>query len=165
MHGADAGAAQLQLQPEVEVRRVDADEDVGAREYQVADQVLAPAQQLAQAAEDLDQAHDRQALHGEFGNQALGLHARTAHADELDLGVAFAQRLHQAGAKDVPRGLARHQGDAQLAGARRHGQRVMPRVALWMESQNTATSGNCAADSASSASASSTVRPWRYTTL
>ena len=109
------------------------------------------------------QAHHCQAFHGELRDQTLGLHARAADADEFDLGMALAQGLHQAGAEDIPRRLARDQRDAQLAGC--HGQRVMPRVELWMEPQNTATSGNCAADSASSVSASSTVRPWRYTTL
>ncbi len=153
--------AQLQFDVQVEVRRIDADEHIRLRRDQHLHQVLAPAQQFAQAPEDLEKPHDREAFHGEVRLQSFGLHARAADTDELDVGVALPERLHETGAEDIAGRLARDQGDAQLACGALHGQRVMPRVELWMESRNTATSGNCAEASASSASASSTVRPWR----
>ena len=161
MHRADTRAAQIQFDVQVEVRRVDADEHVRLGRDQHLHQVLAPAQQFAQAAEHLHQAHDGQALHRKVRLQPFGLHARTADTDELDVGVALLERLHETGAEDIAGRLARDQGDAQLACGRLHGQRVMPRVELWMESRNTATSGNCSEASPSSANASSTVRPWR----
>ncbi|MNZ87288.1 hypothetical protein D3C78_1061400 [compost metagenome] len=158
MHGADAGATQLQLDAKIEVRRIDTDEHIGTRVDQGTDQFLAPTQQLRQTAENLDQPHHRQALHGEIGIEPFRLHPRAANADEADVGVPRLERLHQAGTEDVPGRLAGDQGNTER---RSHDQRVMPRVALWMESRNTATSGNWADTSASSASASSTVSPWR----
>ncbi|MCY1215477.1 hypothetical protein D9M72_273240 [compost metagenome] len=113
MHGLDPGPAQLELDPEVEVRCVDADEDVGAFVDQGLDQPLAPTQQLRKATEHLHQAHDRQALHGEIGLQPFGLHARAANADELDVGMARLERLHQGRAEDIAGRLAGNQRDAQ----------------------------------------------------
>ncbi len=116
MHGADAGLAQLQFDAEVEVRRIDADEHVGTLVDQGADQAAAALEQLGQAAEHLDQAHHRQALHREVRIEALGLHARPADTDEADIGVAGLDGLHQAGAEDVAGRLAGDQGDLQGTG-------------------------------------------------
>jgi len=158
VHGADPGLAQLQLDAEVEVRGVDADEHVRLFVDQGADQPAAALEQFRQATEHLDQAHHRQALHGEIAVETLGLHARPTDADELCIGMAGLDGLHQAGAEDVAGRLAGDQGDLQGTG---HAQRVMPRVEPRTEAQNSATSGCCAASSASSARASSTVSPLR----
>ena len=68
MHGLDAGLAQLELEGQVEIRSIDADEHVWPGRDQLPDQALAPRQQLAQTPQHLDQAHHRQTLHGEGGD-------------------------------------------------------------------------------------------------
>ncbi|MNN57930.1 hypothetical protein D3C81_1729450 [compost metagenome] len=159
MHGLDPGTAELELDTQVEVRRVDADEHVRALGDKGLDQAFAARQQLGQAPQHFHQAHDRQALHGEVGVQPFGLHARAANADELGVGMSRLERLHQGGAEDIAGRLAGDQRDAQ--GTIHGDQRVMPRVEDWMESRKTATSGNWSEDSARSARACSTVSPWR----
>ncbi|MNE46192.1 hypothetical protein D3C80_1405170 [compost metagenome] len=96
MHGLDPGLAQLQLDVEGEVRGVDADEYVGLFFDQGLDQQLAALEQLAQAPQYFDQSHDGQALHGEIGLQALGLHQGAANPDETHVGVARLEGTHQA---------------------------------------------------------------------
>ncbi|MNP46125.1 hypothetical protein D3C76_1400990 [compost metagenome] len=155
MHGLDPGLAQVQLNIKGEIRRIDTDEHIRACFDQGLDQCLAPLEQLTQATQHLDQAHDRQAFHGEVGHQALSLHQRPANPDETYLRMARLERPHQAGAKDVAAGFTRHQRYTELS----HDQRVMPRVEFWIDLRNTSTSGNCAAGSASSAIACSTVSP------
>ena len=86
------------------------------------------------------------------------LHARAADANKLNGRMLSTQSPHQASAENIARSFASHQGDAQ---GRAHDQRVMPRLDACTESRNKATSGNCAADSAISAMACSTVKPWR----
>ena len=115
MHGLDAGLAQLELEGQIEIRGIDTDEHVRLGRDQLPYQTLAPRQQLAQAPQHLDQAHHSQTLHGEGGDQALGLHARTADADEFDLRMLLLERLHQAGAEDIAGGLAGHQRHAEGA--------------------------------------------------
>ena len=87
----------------------------------------------------------------------MSLHQRTTDTDELDRWVTSFECAHETRAQNVAGSLTRHQRDTQIG----HDQRVMPRVEDWMESRNTATSGNCMEGSASSTSACSTVRPWR----
>ncbi|MCY1180124.1 hypothetical protein D9M73_205530 [compost metagenome] len=112
MHGLDPSLAQLELDVEGEVRGVDADEYVGLFFDQGLDQQLAALEQLTQAPQHFDQAHHRQALHGEIGGQSLGLHERTTDADELDVRVTLLEGAHQACAKNVAAGLS---GDQRYA--------------------------------------------------
>ncbi|MNF31712.1 hypothetical protein D3C84_124800 [compost metagenome] len=113
VHGLDPGTAQFEFEAQVEIRRIDADEQVRFGVDQGLEQASASRQQLRQAAEHFDQAHHRQALHGEIGTQALGLHERAADTDELDLWMTGLQGLHQAGTENVAGGFACHQRDAQ----------------------------------------------------
>ncbi len=113
VHGTNPGAAQLEFQAEIEIRRVDTDHHVRALLDQRRDQAPATGQQFGQAPEHLDQAHHRQTLHREVGVQPLGDHPRPADADELDLRLADLERLHETGAENVPRRFAGDQGDAQ----------------------------------------------------
>src|SRR5690606_7929787 len=153
------GTAQLEFQAQVEVGRIDADEHVRLRRNEVTSELTAATEQFEQPAEHFDQPHDCQTLHGEVGFQPLGLHARATDADELGIRIALLDGLHQARAEDVTGRLTGDQCDAKGSGHRN--QRVMPRVEAWTESRKIATSGNCAADSANSFSACSTVNPWR----
>ncbi len=112
MHGAQASLAQLVFDAEGEVGSIDADHHIRPGLDERADQPLAPSQQLRQPAQHFDQAHHRQALHGEIAGQPFGLHARPTDADELDIRVPRPQRLHQSGPEDVAGGLAGDQGYA-----------------------------------------------------
>ncbi len=69
MHGLDARSAQIGLQAQVEIGRVHADEHVGAVLEQALAQLLADAQQLAQAAQHFHAV----AMHGQLfaGPQAF----------------------------------------------------------------------------------------------
>ena len=157
MHGLDPGLAQLEFDIEREVRRIDADKDVRFFFDQRLDQQLAASQQLTQAPQDFHQPHDRQALHGEVGGQAFGLHQRATDPDKFHRRMLGLERPHQAGTQDIAGSFTGHERNTQSG----HDQRVMPRVEVWIESRNTATSGNCVAGSANSARACSTVNPWR----
>ena len=161
MHGLDPGLTQFEFDIEGEVRCVDTDKDVRFFCNQGLDQQFAPSQQLAQAPQHFHQPHDRQTLHGKVGSQAFGLHQRAADPNEFNGWMLRLDGAHQASAEDIAGSFSGHQCNTQ----RGHDQRVMPRVDAWIESRKMATSGNSAAGSASSASAWSTVSPWRYTTL
>ncbi len=113
VHGANAGLTQLELDAQGEIRRIDANEHIGLALDQAGNQAAATRQQLGQPTQYFDQAHDRQALHGEIADQPLGLHARAAHADELDVWVLDLERLHQACTENVAGCLAGNQRDTQ----------------------------------------------------
>ena len=91
-------ARRSEFDAQVEIRGVDTDEDVRAGVDQGGDQALAATQQFGQAAEHFDQPHHRETLHGEIGSQALRLHQRTTHANELGIGMTGLEGLHEAGA-------------------------------------------------------------------
>ncbi|MNR15779.1 hypothetical protein D3C85_1323350 [compost metagenome] len=112
MHSLDTHAAQLQFDVEGKIRCIDTDEDIRLALDQGLHQQLATLEQLTQAPQHFDQAHHRQALHGEIGGQSLGLHERTTDADELDVRVTLLEGAHQACAKNVAAGLS---GDQRYA--------------------------------------------------
>ena len=127
MHGAQASLAQLVFDAEGEVGSVDADHHIRPGLDERADQALAPSQQLRQPAQHFDQAHYRQALHGEIAGQPFGLHARPTDADELDIRVPRPQRLHQSGPRMSPEASPATRATRNPSAM---AQRVMPRVAL-----------------------------------
>ncbi|MNZ32593.1 hypothetical protein D3C78_499250 [compost metagenome] len=105
---------QFQFDVEGEVGGIDADEHIGPFADQGLDQQLAALEQLAQAPQHFDQAHDGQAFHGEIGLQAFGFHQGAANADEPYVGVACLDGTHQAGTENVAAGLTCDQGYAKL---------------------------------------------------
>ncbi len=113
MHCPDPGSTQLELEPQVEVRGINADEHIGPLLDQRIHQALTARQQLRQTAEHFDQAHHGQSLQREIGLQPFGLHAWTTDANELDIGVLRLQRLHQARAENVTRGFPGNQGNPE----------------------------------------------------
>ena len=117
MHGAHAALLQGALEAEVEVRGIDADEDVGLPGQQALAQARAQAQQPRQVAQHFRQPHHRQFAAVVPGLEAGGAHARTTDAGELRVRKAFAQGRHQPGAEQVARGLAGDEGDARRARA------------------------------------------------
>ena len=115
MHGLDPGLTQLEFDIEVEIRGIDADEHIRFFGDEIADQLLAPGQQLTQTAQHFHQAHDRQAFHGEVGNETLGLHQRPADANELYRRVLNLERAHETRAQNVTGSLTRHQRNTQIS--------------------------------------------------
>jgi hypothetical protein len=159
--GGHTGIAQLALQPQVEIGRIDADE--GGR--------LVPEQAVEQAATDAGQVavvleHLEIAAHGQFlgrppGVEAGRLHARPADADEVDIGPRIAQRLDQVRSQLVARRFAGDHGHRDAGGH----YRMMPRPPDARKSDSSATSGVAFAASAMAALASSSVSPSRYSVL
>ena len=160
LHRPQARGMQRGREAEVELGRVDADEDVRTAFEQCAADARAQRQQARQVVQDLEQSH-----HGEFlgVGEALaagGLHARPRHADEARARRALADRRHQRGAQVVAGGLAGDEADRERT-LRSH-QRMMLRSLAPMKSTNAASSG-CDGTSAFSCSvASASLRPDRY---
>ena len=152
MHRRNARGLELPLQAEIEVRRVDADEQVGTVVEEVAPQARADAEDLAQVLQHLDVAAHRELLHGIERARAFGDHPRTGDAVELDIGPALPQRAHQSRAEQIARRLAGDDRDPRP-------QRRMPRVAVARKSANARTSGTAPASRSSSARASASVSP------
>ncbi len=113
MHGGNTHIAQALLYPQGEIRRVDADKHVRLLLLEVFNQLAANAQQLAQASEHLNQAHDRQPLHRHARLHALGQHARTADTDKTCIGKALFQRGDQASAQRIAGRLTGDQRDTK----------------------------------------------------
>ena len=184
VHRGRAGLAQLMLQAQVEIRRVDANEH-GRRLGQPAPlDVAIGGQQAGQALERVDVAEHGQGMHGMPGIEVAGLHLRPADAFATHRRVAGLQAGDDATGQQVARGLARHHADALAhcaspncpaalrAGsparlwrpAGGHG-RMMPREATSRKSRKTcngsATPGSDCWRAFSSARASSSDRPRR----
>ena len=113
VHRLDSSAAQLELQAQIEIRRIDANEHVRLCGDQITSELTATAKQFEQAAEHLDQAHDSQPLHREIGFQALGFHPRTTDTNEFGIRIALLDGLHQTGAKNVTGRFTGDQCDAK----------------------------------------------------
>jgi len=119
VHGADAGVLEFGLEPEVEVRGIDADEYVRPPcEHAFAD-IRAQAQQARQVVQHLDEAHDREFAAVVPAIQAGRAHGGAADAGEFGVGMALPQFLDQAGAEQVARGFAGDQRDAHRVSATR----------------------------------------------
>ena len=121
MHGADAAAFQPAFHAEIEVGRVDSDEDIGPPRLQMPAQTPAQAQQTRQMAQDFGQAHHRQFAAVVPCVQALGAHRRAAYARELRLGKTRPQFRDQPGAELVAGNFACDKRDALGAGNREWG--------------------------------------------
>ena len=109
----DPGSTQLELEPQIEIRGVDADEYIWPLRDQSAHQALAARKELRQSAKHFDEPHHRQPFQRKVGLQPFSLHARTTYADELDIGMLRLQRLHQARAENVTRGFPGNQRDPE----------------------------------------------------
>jgi hypothetical protein len=113
LHRRNARRVQTPREPQVEVRRVDADEHVRALRLEGAPQPQPQPQQARQVAQHLEQPH-----HGERFGRLPHLAARVAHlrpgdAEEACLGVECPQRPDQARPERVARRLAGHQSHPQ----------------------------------------------------
>ena len=118
MHGPQPSALEARLEPEIEIRRVDADEHGDALGDQPPGERPAHRDELGQPAEDLDEAAHRQRLQRIPGLAAGRLHPRTGDTDEADPGMARAHALDQRRRQRVARRLAGD--DAEREGTRRN---------------------------------------------
>ena len=112
MRGLYAGLAKLLFQPEIEVRRVDTDNDVRRRLGPAPRQVPTQPQQAWNMGQRFDQAHDGQGL-GRLPALAACLdHRRTGNALEACIGTARPDGPDQARAEDVTGCLASDEPDS-----------------------------------------------------
>ena len=159
LHRPQSRRVQRGREPEVELRRVDADEDIRAAfEHRAADS-RAQRQQARQVMQDLEQAHHGELLGVGKALAAGGLHARTRDPDEARARRTLPDRGHQRRAQVVARGLAGDEADRQRA-LRGH-QRMMLRSLAARKSTNAASSGCVGTRAFSSAVASASLRPER----
>ena len=159
MHGAHAARLEPALEAEVEVGRVDADEDVGLPVQDPAAQAAAQAQQAGQVGQHFGQSHDRKLAGVMPGVHSGGAHRVAADAREFRVGEAFAQAFDEVGAQQVTGGLAGDQREARPCRHHRNSGRSPPS----MKSSIRRTSSLSVARSASFVRASSRVSPDMYT--
>ena len=85
VHRLDALTLEDELHPDIEIRGIDADEEIRWIGDQFTDQLTPHREQARQARQHLDQPHHRQLFHLEQRLDPLLLHAWTGDADELDI--------------------------------------------------------------------------------
>src|SRR5207344_2541983 len=88
MDRGNANSLQLRLDSEVEVRRVDADEEGWTLAHHLPVDAIADAHDLAQVPDHLDVAAHRELFHREERARALGHHLGPGDAEKLHLGPA-----------------------------------------------------------------------------
>ncbi|CFP62139.1 Uncharacterised protein [Bordetella pertussis] len=159
MHGGGTGLAQLVLQAQVEIRRVDAHEHRRRLGQQAPLDVAVGRQQAGNPLERIDVAEHRERMHGVPGLEAARRHLGPAYAGAVHAGCPGLQAGDDAPGQQVARRLA---GDHAYAQA--HG-RMMPRVEASRKSSMvcrcSATSGSACWRARSSARPSSSDSPRR----
>ena len=118
MDGARAGTLQLVLEREIEIGRVDADENGHAFREQAARQRAADAEDLRQPRYDLGYATDRQRFQRVPRLAPRRLHLRTRNADEARARDARPDRGNQYRSERVAGRLSRGNSDGERSGAR-----------------------------------------------
>ncbi len=114
MHRLHAAGAQRGLEVEVEVRRIDADEELGPFAQQPGAQLAPDAGDLGVVAQHLDIAAHRQLLLRPPALEAARQHLRAADAHRLHGRPARLQAVEQQPGQQVARGLARDQRELSL---------------------------------------------------
>ncbi len=162
LESGNAGPLQPPLQPQIEIRRVDADEQIGRLAQKMLSQRPADAQDGGQAAHGLHVAAHGQGFHGEQGVHTGGDHFRAADALEAGPWQPRLKRPDEMAAQQIARRFSRHDADAHLVHGRfGEAQRMMPRVERSRKSSSKRTAGSPAACSARATRACSRVRPER----
>ena len=120
VRGAHTGIAQAPRQSQIEVRRVDAEQQRRRVGAPAPVQRAADTQQFGQATEGFDQAHNGQALQGVQGVKALGDHRLAADALGVQgtSGQGALERTQHTAAEHIAGGLAGYQGDTPGGAAR-----------------------------------------------
>src|SRR5258706_4368598 len=151
MDRADPGRTQPRFEAEIEIGRVDADEEVGGLIEQQAPELAPDREDLGNVLERLDVAAHGELLEREERTSAFTDHLRARDAVEIEVGHALAQRADERRAEHVA---------GSFPGDDRHPlQRRMPRVAVSRNATSGRTSFASSACRASSALASARLRP------
>ena len=114
--------ADAALEPQIEVRRIDADERIRPLAAHTPQQLPADTRKLAIALQRVDVTVHREPLARPQRVEAFGLHLRPADTEEFGVGQLLPDRADQVAGEQVPGGLARHHRDAdghRLSGRRR----------------------------------------------
>jgi hypothetical protein len=121
LHRGDAGRVQRRREVQVELGCVHTHEHVWPLGEDAVAHPAAQPEQPRQVRQDLEQAHDREALRRLPALAALRLHPRARDAKELRLRPALAHRADERRAEIVAGQLAGDHGDAEWMGRGHHG--------------------------------------------
>ena len=111
MPGGDARGFELFGHPQIKVRRVDADEDIGAPLLQLFGQAAADTQDFRQFFQHFGIAAHRQFFLVKQALEAFGRHARPADAGKTRFGAALADGADQVRAEQIAGRFAGTQGN------------------------------------------------------
>jgi hypothetical protein len=106
LHGRNARSLESRCDGQVEVRGINADEDVRTLAQQALYQSAPEPQKSPQVRQHLGKAHDRELLCAVPGLAAGRAHARPANAEELRFWNACAYRVHEARAESIAGGFS-----------------------------------------------------------
>jgi len=101
MRIGDAREIIPQIEGPIDLAFIDADKQIRRIREKVPDEILAHPPDLQVFTERLHETDNGEPIHGEHPFAALGLHVLAAYALEADVGDAFFQGLHQAGAQQI----------------------------------------------------------------
>ena len=116
MNGFDACSAKLLFEPQVKIRRVDADEYIRWMRNPIPDELLTYVDQLEQATEHFNQAHHRETFHRHKADHAFALHHRTTNALKRRFWILFLQRADKTGTQHISGSFSGHQRDSHISG-------------------------------------------------
>ena len=119
LHGAHIDAFQTARQRQVELRGVDADEDIRRRGAETPPQLRPQPQQPWQMLQHLGESHDGELLGARPRFAALRDHLRSRHSKAVHAGGALAQRRYERRTELIAGMLARHDADAQRRSSHR----------------------------------------------
>lgn len=97
MNGGDSRLLQSVFQADIEIRRIDTDEQVGTGVDEVANQAPSYAEQFRKMLENLRKAHDGETFHGVEAYAPLLFHEWPANTLYTDIIVTGPQRLYEPG--------------------------------------------------------------------
>src|SRR5256886_13408491 len=146
-----APGLEARFEAEIEIGRVDADEEIGRIAQELRAERAADREDRGHALQHLDVAAHRELFHGKERASAFRDHLRSRDAMELRVLPARLHRAHESRAQHVARGLARDDRDP------RHLR--IPRVEAARKSTMARTCGASTACFSSSAWASAMARP------
>ena len=97
MHGGDSGLFQSMLKTDIEIGRINPDEQIGTISEEMTRQLPPQGEQFREMPDDLGKAHHGEAFHGNKTGKALFFHERPAHTFYANIVEPLRQRLHEAG--------------------------------------------------------------------
>ena len=107
MDAGNPGSLQIAFQRQIEVGRVDADEDLRLRLQELPLQGTPNRQDFTQAAQRFNITAHRKCLHRKPGFGTQRLHLGAGNTDKLKAGLGIVERVNQQAAKQIARRFAR----------------------------------------------------------